>query len=73
MTYLREYQEQTVLMHVSRATHEPLTVRLRDFGLRGRADIWTLHGQDLTDDAAGTVSLPATGPAAHAYAWATPH
>ena len=73
MTYLREHQEQTVLMHVSRAAHEPLTVRLRDLGLRGRADIWTLHGQDLIDDAAGTVSLPATGPAAHAYAWATPH
>jgi alpha-glucosidase len=63
LTYLRESAGERVLVHVSRADHEP--VRLSRTAL-GAATITTLEGENaqITD---AEVRLPTAGPAAHVY------
>jgi alpha-glucosidase len=64
VVYLRESLDETVLVQVSRAGHEPLVL---DSALLGLTTSDTIFGSTDLAPHAGTVTLPSDGPAVHIW------
>lgn len=67
ITFLREHPEERVLVHVARADHPAVRIRLASLGLQRAGQLQVLAGEPVTDCGDGVVALPAQGPGAHAY------
>ncbi len=65
LTFLREHPEQTLLVHVARAPHEPVRLPWGALGLRVPGQLVPLAGAPATGSE--SLELPADGPAAHLY------
>ncbi|MDO8361460.1 MAG: glycoside hydrolase family 13 protein [Actinomycetota bacterium] len=62
---LRESADETVLVQVSRAAHEPITLDAQALGLHSPAA--TLHGDRALEPTNGSVTLTGDGPAVHIW------
>lgn len=60
VAFVRETSDERVLVHASRAPHEPLTVGCGDLGVAG--DVERLYGEGELSMTSGLVTLPAGGP-----------
>lgn len=69
LTYLRESVEERVLVHVARASHEPVVLDSARLGVV--EELEPLLGGASVRAAGGAIALPGDGPAAHAWRIAT--
>jgi alpha-glucosidase len=63
LTYLREHPDETLLVHVTRAPAEPVTLPVASLGARVRDAVAVAGAPPLLAD--GRLTLPGDGPAAY--------
>jgi alpha-glucosidase len=66
VTFLREHPAERILVHVARGPHRSVELPLRALGLDDVAQVLTLRGEPA-EQVRDRLSLPGSGPAAHAY------
>lgn len=66
MTFVREHPDQTVLVHVARAPHQPVHLPLAALGITDAGALTCVAG-DAVGQAPGHAVLPASGPSAHVF------
>lgn len=66
LTFVRDHAAGSVVVHVARAPHDPVSVPLSALGARDAGSVQTLYGSPIMgqDEQA---TFPASGPAAHLY------
>jgi len=67
ITYLREHPQQRLLIHISRATHTPVTVHVSQLMVERAKQVRAVAGEPPQHLNHNTIQLPATGPGAHVY------
>jgi alpha-glucosidase len=66
LTFVRDHAQGSVVVHVARADHEPVSVPLSAIGVERPDSVHPLYGEPIVSQD-GQATFPALGPAAHVY------
>lgn len=67
MTFLREHEDERILVHASRADHSPVTIPLQALGIESADRLVPLLGEPCSAVDVDTAMMPTAGPAASIY------